>query len=70
MASFRRMRRDDLEAAVTTRIALVEAKPEDTYEQLARKAQLGRDGADVLRLLNGDFPLGQPRAGDLIKVIE
>ena len=70
VASFRRMRREDLEAAVTTRIALVEAKPEDTYEQLARKAQLGRDGADVLRLLNGDFPLGQPRAGDLIKVIE
>ena len=36
VASFRRMRRDDLEAA-TTRIALVEAKP-NTYKQLARKA--------------------------------
>jgi predicted Zn-dependent protease len=70
VASFRRMRREDLDAAVTTRIALVEARPEDTYEVLARGAELGREGADVLRLLNGDYPLGQPRAGDRIKIIE
>ncbi|MEE4298447.1 MAG: M48 family metalloprotease [Pseudomonadales bacterium] len=70
VASFRRMRRDDLQAAVTTRIALVEAAPEDTYEVLARRAELGREGADVLRLLNGDFPNGQPRAGDRVKIIE
>lgn len=70
VASFRRMRREDLDAAVTTRIALVEARPEDTYEALARGAELGREGADVLRLLNGDYPLGQPRAGDRIKIIE
>ena len=64
------MRREDLQAAVTTRIALVEAAPEDTYEMLARRAELGREGADVLRLLNGDFPNGQPRAGDRVKIIE
>jgi predicted Zn-dependent protease len=69
VASFRRMRRSDVEEATTTRVRTVVATPEDTYEALAREASLGRDGADRLRLLNGDYPRGQPRAGDRIKII-
>jgi predicted Zn-dependent protease len=70
VASFRRMRRSDVEEATTTRVRTVVARPEDSYETLARRADLGRDGADRLRLLNGDYPRGQPRAGDRIKIIE
>ena len=70
VASFRRMRRSDLEAATTTRIRTVVARPEDSYEALARHADLGAEGADRLRLINGDYPRGQPRAGDRIKIID
>ena len=70
VASFRRMRRADLEAAVTTRVRVVTASPEDTYETLARRGDLGKDGADRLRILNGDYPRGQPRPGDRVKIIE
>lgn len=70
VASFRRLRRSDLEEATTTRVQIVVARPEDTYASLARQANLGAKGADRLRLLNGDFPRGEPRAGDRIKIIE
>lgn len=70
VASFRRMRRSDLEEATTTRVKTIVARPEDTYEALARKADLGPDGADRLRLINGDYPNGEPRAGDQIKTID
>ncbi|MEE4361064.1 MAG: M48 family metalloprotease [Pseudomonadales bacterium] len=70
VASFRRMRRSDVEAATTTRIRTIVASPDDSYETLARRTDLGREGADRLRLLNGDYPRGQPRAGDRIKIIE
>ena len=45
------------------------ATPEDSYESLAATLRLGARGADRLRLLNGDYPRGQPRAGDWLKVI-
>ncbi|MDZ7826431.1 MAG: hypothetical protein U5R48_10895 [Gammaproteobacteria bacterium] len=70
VASFRRMRRSDLEAATTTRIRTVVASPEDSYEALARRADLGAEGADRLRLINGDYPRGQPRAGTGIEVVD
>ncbi|HSG89868.1 MAG TPA: M48 family metalloprotease [Pseudomonadales bacterium] len=70
VASFRRMRRSDLDEATTTRVKTIVASPDDSYERLARRADLGAKGADRLRLLNGDFPRGEPRAGDRIKIIE
>jgi predicted Zn-dependent protease len=67
--SFRRMRQADLAEATTTRVQLYLATPEDSYESLAAALRLGPRGADRLRLLNGDYPRGQPRAGDWLKVI-
>lgn len=67
--SFRRMRQADLAEATTTRVQLHLATPEDSYESLAAALRLGPRGADRLRLLNGDYPRGQPRAGDRLKVI-
>jgi len=69
VASFREMTEADAEAARTQRLEIIEAKPEDTYEALARRSALGRNAADRLRLINGDFPRGQPRAGDRIKIV-
>lgn len=69
VGSFRHMRGGDRSAATSTRIALVEASPDDTFESLARRYRMGRDGADQLRLLNGRFPRGEPRAGDRVKIL-
>ncbi len=69
VGSFRHMRGGDRSAATATRVVLVEARPGDTFELLARRHRMGRDGADRLRLLNGRYPRGEPRAGDRIKVL-
>lgn len=59
----------DLKLANTERIVLYEAQPGDTYESLARGTAIQNNGANELRLLNGDYPNGQPRAGDRIKLV-
>ncbi len=70
VASFRKMTAEDAEAARTERVEIVRADPDDTYEDLAAMSSLGRNAADRLRLLNGHYPRGQPRAGDRIKIID
>ena len=70
VASFRRMQASDLQEATTTRVKVVEAKPGDTYASLGRASTLDRFPEEQLRLLNGDFPHGEPRAGDLIKTVQ
>lgn len=69
VGSFRNMRQGDRSAATETRVVMVEARPGDTFESLARRYRMGRDGADRLRLLNGRYPRGEPRAGDRVKVL-
>ncbi len=70
VGSFRNMRRGDRSAATETRVELVMAEPGDTFASLARRYRMsGRDGADQLRLLNGLYPRGEPRAGDYVKVL-
>ena len=59
----------DLKLANTERIELYEAQPGDTYESLARGSPIQANVANELRLLNGDYPNGQPRAGDRIKIV-
>ena len=60
----------DLKVANTERIVLYEAQPGDTYEALAKQTPITANGANELRLLNGDFPNGEPRAGDRIKLVK
>ena len=59
----------DLKAANTEKIVLYEAKPGDSYEELAKATVLKENPVEELRLLNGDYPNGQPRAGDKIKLV-
>lgn len=59
----------DLKKANTETIVLYEAQPGDTYELLAKSAAITENAADQLRLLNGDYPNGEPRAGDRIKLV-
>jgi predicted Zn-dependent protease len=68
--SFRAMQPADMKVANNQRIKVIEGRPGDTYESLAAKSSLKSHAAEMLRLLNGDHPLGQPRAGNPIKIVQ
>jgi predicted Zn-dependent protease len=68
--SFRPMQPGDLKVANNQRIKVIEAKPGDTYASLAAKSSLKSNPVETLRLLNGDHPLGEPRAGNPIKIVQ
>ena len=59
----------DLKEANTERIVLYEAKPGDTYETLVKATVLKDNPVEELRLLNSAYPVGEPRAGDRIKLV-
>ncbi len=68
--SFRPMQPGDLKVANNQRIKVIEAKPGDTYASLAAKSSIKNHPEETLRLLNGDHPLGEPRAGNPIKIVQ
>ncbi len=70
MGGLRGMTIEDLRIANSQRLKVIEAKPGDTFEKLAKGTALGPGGPDLLRVINGLYPNGDPRAGDLIKVVQ
>ncbi len=68
--SFRAMTATDLRLINNQKLKIVEARPGQTYADLARNIPLKIHGEETLRVLNGHHPRGEPRAGDLIKIIE
>ncbi len=68
--SFRAMQPTDLKVANNQRIKVIEGKPGDTYASLAAKSSIKSHAEETLRLLNGDHPLGEPRAGNPIKIVQ
>ena len=69
VGSFRAMTAQDLKQANSRRIEVVEARPGDTFARLAQGAPIARHGEEMLRVINGKYPHGEPRAGDMVKVI-
>ena len=69
MEALRPMTQHDLKIANSQRIEVIVAKPGQTYAQLAHNSPISRFPEETLRLLNGDHPNGEPRAGDFIKVV-
>lgn len=57
------------ERAQPLRIELVRAQEGDTWESLARDTPRLKDAAARTRLLNGDWPDGEPEPGELVKVL-
>ena len=70
LESFRAMTAEDLQVANNQRIKVVMANPEDTYADLAKRVSIKSYPEETLRLINGQHPIGEPRAGDLIKIIQ
>lgn len=69
MDALRPMTQDDLKIANSQRIEVIVAKPGQTYAELAHNSPINKFPEETLRLLNGDHPNGEPRAGDYIKIV-
>ena len=68
--SFRNMEESDLAVAQSKKIRVIVAEPGDTFAKLARESSIKNRGEDLLRVINGKWPHGEPRAGDYVKIIK
>ena len=66
----RDLRPSDLQQDVRASLQIVMANPGDTYQSLATNSAIRTRPVDTLRLINGDYPSGEPRPGDYIKIIQ
>ena len=64
------MTAEDMKIAHDQRIAVVVASPGDTFASLARKSSIRQFPEEKLRVINGMHPVGEPRAGDYIKIVQ
>lgn len=70
LRGIRDMRPSDIKQDTTTKIKVIVAKPGQTYQELANLTPIRSNAVQTLRLLNGDYPRGEPRAGDYIKIVQ
>lgn len=68
--SLRALRPDEREAARPQALRLVSARPGMSFASLAQQSPLGGDAEAGLRLLNGFYPKGEPKPGQLIKIVQ
>lgn len=68
--SFRAMTAADQRLVNNQKIKVIVAEPGMTYAELAKRIPVTANGEQLLRVLNGHHPRGEPRAGDYIKIIE
>lgn len=54
----------------TGRLKIITARSGMTYASLARNSKIPKYAEQKLRLLNGMFPRGEPRPGQLLKIVE
>ena len=69
LEKLRRMNAEDLQIANSRRVEVIVAKPGQTYAELAERSSLASFPEDTLRLINADYPHGEPTAGDYVKVV-
>ncbi|MDE2117817.1 MAG: M48 family metalloprotease [Betaproteobacteria bacterium] len=51
-------------------IRLITARAGDTYANLAQHSPLGKTAENQLRLINGNYPQGEPVPGQYVKIVE
>lgn len=70
MKSLRKLKKSEQSKASEKTIKVIKARQGDTFARLAKSSsRLGNYAEQELRLLNGMFPNGEPKTGQLIKVI-
>lgn len=67
--SFRTLTQREIEGQKPRKIKWVRATESSNYADIAKSLNLGRYGEQQLRLINNDYPSGEPLAGDWIKII-
>ena len=70
LESFRSMTAADARVASGRSLTVKMAVPGETYKDLAKTSSLSRNAENVLRVINGDHPYGEPTAGDYLKIIQ
>lgn len=68
--SFHALTPEERKAITPLTIKLVTAKAGDTYAKLALNSPLGKNAEKYLRLINAQYPQGEPALGQAIKIIE
>lgn len=69
-ASIRRLKGSERQLATERRIKTIRAKSGDTFAKLAKKSGLANYPEAQLRLINGMYPTGEPKVGQVIKIVE
>ncbi len=70
LRSFRNLKRSDLKFASAKRLKLVRVKKGDTFSSLAKKSNLSHHPVEQLQLLNGMYPDGVLKEGQLVKIVQ
>lgn len=68
--SFRPLTAEDRKALRPPGLRLVQAKPGTSMAGLAQQSSLGPGAETQLRLLNGFYPKGEPKPGQLLKIVQ
>jgi predicted Zn-dependent protease len=68
--SMRQLKNSEVQLAKPKHIKLIRAKSGDTFASLAKKTDIANHAEEQLRLLNGMYPDGQPKPGQLIKIVQ
>lgn len=68
--SFRPLRKSDIIQPNIKRVRYVRANDNTTFASLARHMEIGKYAEEQLRLLNGYYPRGEPKAGEWIKIVQ
>ena len=69
IASFRPMQAEERSAGPRQYISWVQVQPGETFASIARGVRIP-DAENEIRLMNGYYPRGEPRAGDWIKIVK
>ncbi len=68
--SMRQLKNAERKLAKPKNIKLVRAKSGDTFASLAKRSDIERHAEEQLRLLNGMYPDGEPKPGQLVKIVQ
>jgi len=68
--SLHRISESERAMARPLRLRTITATADTRFAGLAARSPLGRSAETTLRLINGIYPAGEPRAGQSLKVVE
>ncbi|HZW25431.1 MAG TPA: M48 family metalloprotease [Gallionella sp.] len=68
--SFHSLSADERKLVKPLGIRVITARSGDTYAKLAQGSPLGKSAESYLRLMNAQYPDGEPRPGQAIKIVE